>query len=207
MKCRSILSVASSLLVTSCGILSPQPDPTRWVVLATIEEFDPARTGAERPEGIRHSLGIGPLTLPDYVLRLELVSRQDATRVAPVRDERWAEPLDVAVARVLASDLAFLTGARPVAYPWFATEAPETSVRIGFERFELEERERAVLVATWILEDASGDVLHEHQFHSERALADPGGATAALELSRALADLSAEIAEAWSHAIGVDSER
>ncbi len=204
MRSSSSLAVALSLLTTSCGIFSPQPDPTRLFVLATIEELDPARSAAERAE---RSLGIGPLTFPDYVLRRELFSRQGATRVVPFRDERWAEPLDQAVARVLASDLAFLTGARPLAHPWFTSEAPDIRVRVAFERFELEERARAVLVATWILEDENGGVLHEHQSRVERALAEPDGATAALELSRALADLSAEIADAWSRASSGGMER
>ena len=199
MRCIPILAVAASLLASSCGILSPRPDPTRWFVLATIEELDPGRTGAERGG---HSLGIGPLSFPEYVLRRELVSRQDVTRIVPLRDELWAEPLDEAVARVLASDLTLLSGARAVPHPWFATEAPKTRVRIAFERFELEERARAVLVATWILEDESGNVLHERQSHVVRALADPGGKSAALELSRALADLSEEIADAWPGSAG-----
>ena len=55
---------------------------------------------------------------------------------------------------------------------------------------------RAVLVATWVLEDVNGSVLRERQSRFVRALADPGGTTAALELSRALAELSEEIADA-----------
>ena len=198
MRCISILALAASILA-SCTILSPQPDATRWFVLATIEELDPARTAAERAG---HSLGIGPLTLPDYVLRRELVSRRGATRIVPFQDELWAEPLEKAVARVLASDLTFLTGARAVPHPWFTTEAPEMRVRIAFERFELEERARAVLVATWVLENEDGDTLHEHRSSIALPLADSNGTTAALELSRALADLGEEIAGAWLSSAG-----
>lgn len=150
---------------------------------------------------------MAPLHFPDYVLRREIVSRESATRIVPSRDERWAEPLDEAVLRVLSSDLVFVTGARPIPHPWFATEAPEASVRIAFERFELEEHARAVLLASWVLEDASGEVLHEGHSHIVRALAAPDGGTASLELSRALADLIYEIAAAWSHATGGPIER
>ena len=107
---------------------------------------------------------------------------------------------------MLASDLTLLTGARAVPYPWFAAEAPEVRVRIAFERFELEERARAVLVATWILEDQSGNALHERSSRVVRALADPDGATAALELSRALAELCQEIADAWTASAGQGRE-
>jgi uncharacterized lipoprotein YmbA len=196
MRC-TVLILAASFL-PSCGVLSPRPDGARWFVLATIEELDPERARAE-PAG--HSLGLGPLSFSDYLLRPELVSRRGATRVVPIRDDLWAEPLDEAVARVLASDLAFLTGARAVPYPWFAAEAPEARVRIAFERFELEEHARAVLVATWILEDESGNALGERRTRVVRDLADPdtGGA---LELSRCLAELGLEIAGAWSASAG-----
>lgn len=188
---------AAFALVGSCGILQPRPDPTRLFVLATIEELDPARTPAARAE---RSLGLGPLTFPEYVLGRELVSRRAITGIESSRYERWAEPLDAAVARVLASDLSFLTGARVVPHPWFGSAAPDARVRIRFERFELEERRQAVLSATWSLEDGSGAVLHERQSHLVRALDDPGGATAAGELSRALAELAEEITAAWAQA-------
>ncbi len=193
------LALAASLLAPSCTVLEPRPDQTRWFVLATIEELDPAREAAPRTE---QTLGVGPLTLPEYVLRRELVSRRGATSIVPSPHETWAEPLDEAVARVLASDLAFSSGARTVLFPWFTTEAPRTRVRIDFARFELEDRARAVLVATWRLEEPEGGVVLERQSQFERELADPGGASAALELSHALAELCDEIAEVWKGSAG-----
>jgi len=158
---------------------------------------EPARAYAR---GLHVVPGLGPLTLPEYLQRRELVTRRGATGLESARYERWAEPLDAAVARVLSRDLASLTGARLVAHPWFEKDAPDARVRIRFERFELEERKQAVLIATWRLEDKGGALLHEHQSRIERALADPDGATAALELSRCLAELGEEIADAWAQA-------
>jgi uncharacterized lipoprotein YmbA len=191
------LAAVALALLPSCGFLQPRPDNSRLFVLATVEELDDTRTPAPPSE---LALGLGPLTLPDYVQRRELVTRHGATGLESSRSERWAEPLDAAVARVLSHDLRFVTGARVVAHPWFERDAPDTRVRIRFERFELEERERAVLTASWRLEDKSGAVLHERQSRIVRSLPDSSGASAALELSRALAELSEEIAEAWTQA-------
>jgi uncharacterized lipoprotein YmbA len=116
----------------------------------------------------------------------------------PLQYERWAEPVDRAVARVLASNLAFLSGAHPIAFPWYGANAPAISVQVTFERFELEQRERAVVIATWSLRDPTGNVLVEHRSRIVRDLDDASGETASRELSLALAALSEEIAAAWS---------
>lgn len=192
---RAILLSATLAQASACGLLSPREDPTRLFVLASIEELEPERVPAA--SGAR-SLGIGPLAFPDY-LRGELLSRESVTAVEPARYERWAEPLDKAVERVLSANLVLLTGARSVAYPWYGSEAPEASVNVRFERLELEARERAVVVATWSVRYEGGPVA-EHRSRIVRPLADASGETAALELSRALAQLSEEIAAAWSAA-------
>jgi uncharacterized lipoprotein YmbA len=201
MKWPSFLLLCAAAQAASCGLLQPREDPTRLFVLATIEELEPHRAPAVH-NGLE--VGLGPLLFPDY-LRRELISRDDVTRIVPLQDERWAEPVDRAVARVLASNLAFLSGARPVAFPWYGSQAPAASVQLSFERLELEQRERAVVIATWSVRDASGNVLVEQRSRIVRDLADASGETASRELSRALAALSEEIAAAWSSAAAAPS--
>ena len=196
MKRLACVLLAAASAAPSCGLLAPREDPTRLYVLATIEELEPERAAAPSGEG---SLGIGPLAFPEY-LRDELISRDNVTAVVPSQYERWAESLDAAVERVLSANLVFLTGARTLAYPWYEADAPEASVNVRVERLELEGRERAILIATWSLRRADGGIVLEHRSRIARDLADPSGATAALELSRALAALSEEIATAWSSA-------
>jgi uncharacterized lipoprotein YmbA len=188
-----MLLAGCALGAGACGLLSPRQDPTRLYVLATIEELEPERAAAEHGA---HSLGVGPLEFPEY-LRNELISRDDVTAVVPYPYERWAEPLDKAVERVLSGNLAFLSGARTVAFPWYGKDAPETSVQVRFERLELEQRERAIVIATWSLRDSNGGALVERRSQIARDLPDATGTAASLELSRALAALSEEIAEAW----------
>ena len=196
MKWLSFLIAAAAAQAAACGLLTPREDPTQLFVLATIEELEPQRAPAAQSG---QSVGLGPLLFPDY-LRRDLISRDDVTRVVPLQYERWAEPVDRAVTRVLASNLAFLSGAHPVAFPWYGANAPATSVQMSFERFELEQRERAVVIATWSLRDASGTVLVEQRSRIVRDLADASGETASRELSLALAALSEEIAAVWSSA-------
>jgi uncharacterized lipoprotein YmbA len=196
MKWLSFLLAGAAAQAAACGLLTPREDPTRLYVLATIEELEPQRAPAAQ-SGL--SVGLGPLSFPDY-LRRDLISRDDVTRIVPLQYECWAESVDKAVARVLASNLALLSGARPVAFPWYGSNAPAASVQVSFERLELEQRERAVVIATWSLRDATGNVLVEQRSRIVRDLADASGETASRELSRALAALSEEIAAAWSSA-------
>jgi uncharacterized protein len=188
-----------ALACASCGVLEPRPDRTRFFVLATAAEL--GRDGGEPPaEEARdgETVGLGPIELPEYARRNELVRRERATEVALARDERWAEPLESAVARVLAIDLSQALGAGTViAYPWLAAEAPRTQVRIRFTRFDGSAEGRARVEARWeVVETSTQTVLASRASRFEPALEGEEGVALSRALSVALAELSNEIAMA-----------
>src|SRR5574338_1112351 len=51
-------------------------------------------------------VAIGPVTLPDYIDRPQIVTRQSAYRIELAAYEQWAAPLYDMLPRVLAEDLA-----------------------------------------------------------------------------------------------------
>jgi uncharacterized lipoprotein YmbA len=192
-----LLAAASS----ACGMLDPRPDHTRLCVLATIDELASGTPGAGASEAGASNglvLGLGPIVLPEYLLRSELMTRTGPTRVVPSGIEHWAEPLDRALARALALDLAGLTGAtRVIEHPWYAPDAPRWQIRVSFDRFERESGPRAVLAARWeIVDGQSGKSAVQRATRLEPVVDGEDGAAAALALSRALLDLSREIASA-----------
>jgi uncharacterized lipoprotein YmbA len=209
------------VLCGACTVLEPRPDRSRFFVLATAHELDSAEAGsagipiaapgrhdpeagvpreaavgAANAPGPAESLGIGPIELPEYVLRSELVRRRGATEIVPARNERWSEPLESAVARVLAHNLARALDPAPVRiHPWFADAAPGRQVRIEFARFEGVERRRASVEVRWeIVETATRIVLESRTSRYEPPLLVGDGAELATALSAALAELSNEIA-------------
>ena len=82
-------------------------------------------------------VGLGPVTLPDYLDRPQIVFRVSENRLVAADFHRWAEPLTGNVMRVLAENLAAqLPPARILAYPWQKSEAPSYQVRVEVVRFD-----------------------------------------------------------------------
>jgi uncharacterized lipoprotein YmbA len=182
----------------SCSVLEPRPDKTRFFVLASAEELGRAPATAPEPPVEPLVIGLGPIELPEYTVRNELVRRSRATEIEPARDERWGEPLESAVMRVLARNLSQTPGSADVReHPWFGADAPGIQVRIAFARFEGVERRRACVEARWEIVDTSTRAVRVSQAsHFEPELEGEGGAALSRALSSALAELSNEIATA-----------
>jgi uncharacterized protein len=194
------LVVAMALLLPACSFLSPQADPTRFAVLASVDELPGEEAAVAPPARSPVRWGLGPLTLPEYVRRSELVSRAEGTRIVISGTERWAEPFDRAVERVLAIDLERATGAtRVIHHPWYASDRPDAQVEIAFSRCEREESGKIVVAARWSVRDLRGGGSPvERESRIERETAGPEGASTARALSLALVELAREIATAWA---------
>jgi uncharacterized lipoprotein YmbA len=186
--------VALLLASASCSVLPEPPAPPGYLVLVPTEELAEAPPAAPRERAL--TLGLGPITLPAYLLRGELVARA-GTRLVPSPAERWAEPLERGVERVLGADLRRALGVGPlVAYPWYATEQPDVQVELVFARFERDGSGDVVADASWIVRrrDASLPPIEGRTVVTHPA--EPDGPASALALSRALADMARAIAEA-----------
>lgn len=198
---KTIRLFAAAFTCSACSFLSPEPDPTRYAVLAAADELPGAPASASAAASAL-AVGLGPIVVPEYLLRPEILTRTDGTRLVPSPTERWGEPLDRGLERVLALDLRRALGAeRVVVHPWFATEAPDVQVRVAFSRFERTGGGKVVLRATWSLDRiGSGATPIERETNVERATGGADGSAAALALSEALAEMTREIAAAWDAA-------
>lgn len=75
---------------------------------------------AQPAESLRTTqLGIGPVTLPDYLERPNIVTRESVSRVRVAPDDKWAAPLEAHLAELMAENLRTRLDmvAVPV-YPW-----------------------------------------------------------------------------------------
>ena len=191
-----VLAVLGILCFPACSFLSAQKDPTQYAVLASVDELPGAAAhGAQAtPSTVR--VGLGPVTLPEYVRRSEIVSRIDGTRLVLSATERWAEPLDRAFVRVLAIDLQRTLGAgRIVNHPWYESDRPDVQIEIAFSRCESDESGQMVVAARWSVRQLGGTRPPiERESRIERKTTGLGGERTALALSQALADLCREIA-------------
>jgi uncharacterized lipoprotein YmbA len=170
-------------------------EPTRFYLLEALAEPGPAAS----PTFGERSLGIGPVNLPRYLDRPSIVTRGGANEIYVADFFQWAEPLMDGVPRVVAEDLSTLLGTERVyAVPANLPEALDFRVVIDVIRFDGALEGEARLEARWTVLDLRKEVRVSARRSSVKTRrvesADYGALSAAM--SRTLADLSAEIAEA-----------
>jgi uncharacterized lipoprotein YmbA len=190
------MAAAGLAALTLGGCFSPQPDPSKFFVLA------PAATGGANsiaPAGLATSssptIGLGPIKLPQYLDRDEVVTRVGPNRLELSDRDRWAEPLADNFKQVLAQDLTHSLGTHSIIfYPWAGTTHVDYQVRIDVYRFETDSSANARLLAHWQVFDGSGKLLYANDSNvSEQA--QPGEPVASV-LSRTVDDLARQIASA-----------
>jgi uncharacterized lipoprotein YmbA len=193
---RAAVALAAPLaLVVGCLTLEPRPDRTRYYVL----EAEPSSPDSRLPMPV---LGVGPVRLPAYLDRPEIVTRAGPARIEVASADRWAAPLDVLFTSVLAEDLRGAVPAREVlGWPWPVGASPEWSVSVDVLRFDGEPDGTAILEARWIVR--RGGILANQGVTTarERAAAPEVAATVAA-LSKAIGTLSREIATAVDASTG-----
>ena len=179
----------------SACLFRARPDSYRYYTLTSSAE-PPVRSASAL------TVGLGPVTLPGYLSRPGLVTRVDDTQVRYAEGDLWAEPLAKQFTRTLSEDLSrALGGARIVDYTWYPSAPVDVAVPVNVLSFEVDTTGTATLTAGWALRDP-----HSHQvgYEGQSEIVEPGKGTSAKEagdatvaaLSRALAQLSREIAVA-----------
>ncbi len=183
----AILGLA--VLTTSC--LSPRNDPSQFYVLAA-----PADTARAAPADL--IIGLGPITLPQYLQRPQMVTRTGEHQMTLSEVDRWAEDLEAGLARVMREDLQRVTGASQVlSYPWLASRTVRYAVEVDILRFEGNAVGTVQLWAAWRIRDmATREVVVTQE---SRVTRQAGGATRSEIVSaqsQAIVALSREIAGA-----------
>jgi uncharacterized lipoprotein YmbA len=125
-----------------------QTPPTRFYVLSALPE------PAAAPQGRGVAVGIGPVTLPQYLNRPQIVTRISSNQLAFAEFDQWGGDLNDNVTRALASNLSnLLTTDRVSLYPW-KNEAPiDHQVTIEVLSFEQDVNGSSVLTAYWSIVD------------------------------------------------------
>ena len=176
--------------LVAAGCLGPRADPSAFFLL----------TATAGPGGIRAplavTLGLGPVTLPGYLDRSELVTRVSENQLVVSEVERWAEPLRDNVLRAVSENLVHLLQPDDyVTYPWYESAQVDYGVAVAITRFEADSTGAVTLEADWRI--TSGDP-QETLYRGESLIQENanGAATdqSVAALSRALARLCDEIA-------------
>lgn len=195
-----------SPVVLGCGSIFPKPRPSRLYVLtslsppgnATDPSGGPGRGGREIADSRPISVGIRPIRFPGYLDRQEIMIRVEPNRFKILEDERWAEPLDENLARVLMQNLSVLLRTDQIfIYPWPRNEKPSYRVDVEVLRFESNSASQAQLTARWTITDVNNnDKAVSNELRVVRQAQDDSVGAAVAALSETVADLSSDIADA-----------
>jgi uncharacterized lipoprotein YmbA len=182
-----LIVLAAGFVLGGCVEIGGASTPPRFYLLTPQA---PVHDGVGDPD---LGLGVGPIRMPVYLDRPQIVTRGADSQLVLAEFDRWAEPLEESVGRVLAADLARRLGTdRVQRHPWRASRAVELAVEVDVVRFDGRRGEAVVLEAHWRLR--SEDALVQRVSRIEEATQDDGYAELASAMSRALSTLSAEIA-------------
>jgi len=116
----------------------------------------------ERKAAAERVISLGPIRLPDYLDRQEVVTRIGPNQLDIARFDHWSDPLEHNILRAMATQLeAAAPGIRVVPHLWNQELQISHSLLIGFTSFEAHQTEGAQLEAGWAIVDAKQTVLVE----------------------------------------------
>jgi uncharacterized lipoprotein YmbA len=143
------------------------------------------------------AINVAPVELPDYLNRLQIVTRDGRNELKLAEFDRWAGSLAENTAVVLAENLAQQLGSDQVfVYPRVQSAAPDCTVAVRILQLDCIPGDQARLKAQWtILAGAERKEAVTRISNISEKLGDKQYATLVAAVSRTLEQLSSEIAK------------
>jgi uncharacterized protein len=153
---------------------------------------------AAQPANLATAIGVGPVTLPNYLDRPQIAVRSGANELFYNETHRWAETLKGNMTDVLALNLSLLVPTDKVSvFPWGRSTTIDYQVVAEILRFDADASGNVVLSANWkLLREETREIVAQNR----TVFTEPVGGTSYTDIvaaqSRVLASLSREIAGA-----------
>jgi uncharacterized lipoprotein YmbA len=170
LRTRVLVPCGVALCVLS-GCFGSTP-PTQFYLVPSLTSGDTAPPAAAGQRDL--TLAVGPVTVPPYLDRPQLVTRTSRAKLALADFDQWAGPLADTIARVLSEDLSLLIPTeRVVLYPWSRALDPDYQITVEVLQFDRGPGGEVVLAARWSLLDHDGQ---ERVLRTARLSQAAGGA-------------------------------
>ena len=193
MKNRFSLGWASFFLVSIIVSCSSTPATQFYKLnsLPSTQQENPALPGMDI------AIGVGPVELPEFLDRPQIVTRKSQNQLEISEFHRWAASFPRDFSRVLAKNISTLLPTDRVAlYPWDDTFSPTYQIKLEVEQFDGQLGEQVFLRVIWAVvgqEGANELVVRKTVIEEPVLTNDYEGLVAAK--SNALATFSREIVE------------
>lgn len=143
---RRALLIAMAALAVGCLGRSP-----------TVRYYTMSPVGNAQGDRSDLAVGLGPITLPDYLDRPQLVTRTRGSELRVDEQQRWAGGFESNLLGTLADDLRTRLGSDLVFLDASASPSPVAfQVAVDIRQFEAREGEGIVLRARWIVREKIG---------------------------------------------------
>jgi uncharacterized protein len=183
-----ILFTFTAVFLTACGT-SP---PARYYSLNTIAPVKGPELKVQPKDVV--IISVGPVGIPDYLGRQEIVTRDSGSRLIMSDFDLWGSSIENDVNRVLVGNLSTLLNNKGIGVvTWRARVPASYTVSVSMTRFEAS-GDTVVLTAQWGILERGADKVEALR---ESIITKPAGkdySDIVGAMSDALADLSREIA-------------
>ena len=167
-------------------------EKSNFYMLGSMDRFSAPILNAE---SVDISIGIGPLTIPEYLNRPQIVTRSGRYEIDIAEFDRWAESLEDTIPRVLAENLsALLSTNRVYTYPW-PKKTPAYELKIEIINFDGTIPGSVELTARWtLIKDGMETRINRKKYIDKKPIAGQGYSGMVSAMSLSLYDMSREIA-------------
>ncbi len=187
----SAIFLLSLLFIYGCASKSPN-----YYVLHSLQSDAPGTTTAKADNDL--TIGVGPVKIPAYLDRPEMATRSGPGSLQFADFDKWAEPLEKNLTRVIAENLAILLSTDRVGvFPWLNSAQVQYQVTVDITQLERMPDGKVILAARWnILGDHGDNMLVIESSRFSIPIESVGYEAIASAESRAVEALSRQIATA-----------
>ena len=115
-------------------------------------------------------IGLGPIRLPEYLDRFQMVVAVSENKYKLIENHRWAEKLDQNVSLALFKSLPAQLGTdRMVRYPWPQRPGVDFQVKIDILEFNIDQTGQSRLVAQWSIKSKDKTLLNKRSSFTAEA--------------------------------------
>ena len=142
-------------------------------------------------------IAIGPVEIPEYLDRVEIVTRAEANQLVISEFDLWGGSIKTDISRVLIENIgAFLAGDGIAVTDWKINMAEPYRVPVIFSRFDANAGGNMILKAQWVVLDKEGKTfLSFKEINVTKPVKGSGYNSIVAAMSDSLGDLSKAIAE------------
>jgi uncharacterized lipoprotein YmbA len=167
------VSVILLMLLHGCITTSTTPSSSFYLLTVNTDAYPatPVSTGYNDKY-----IGVGPVTLPDYLDRPQIVTRSENTELYLAELHRWAEPLQESFRRVLAEYLSGATGSEKIIIlPSRDRGGLDIQIMVDVIQFDSSSEGDAVLITYWSVDKPDGSKLVDNKKSTIRMRIDRPG--------------------------------